>query len=180
MARNAGLPVNVSAVARFEGTGRQAVHELKYTRHWNIATLLGPLMAAKVGRRDAVIVPVPLHWRRRSARGFNQSEILARQIGRCLDMPVLTGRLKRTKNTKDQVGLDMESRHNNVVDAFTWIGRPLSGNVLLVDDVFTTGATLNACAGVLRQAGADAVEAVVFAVRQRPARLPSPSLQTQP
>jgi ComF family protein len=160
-------PVNVTGVVRFEGVARQAVHELKYTDHWNIATVLGPLMASFVNLPGATIIPVPLHWRRRRSRGFNQSELLAKQIGSTLSLPVVIGRLRRAVNTRDQVTLDVAQRRLNVAGAFIWTGPAVRGPVLLIDDVYTTGATLNACAAVARHMGAGDVEALVFASAQR-------------
>jgi predicted amidophosphoribosyltransferase len=116
-------------------------------------------------------VPVPLHWRRRLDRGFNQAEALARELG----LPVCRA-LRRRRRTPPQVELPADARHANVRDAFAlawpqrtgaWpLGgaRPLSGAVVvLVDDVSTTGATLDACALVLKRAGVSQVRALTAA-----------------
>jgi len=104
------------------------------------------------------VVPVPLHWLRRWRRGFNQADVLARAIGRRYGLPVQRHCLARVRATPPQRG-DAAARRRNVRDAFG-VRRPqrIAGTrVLLVDDVFTTGATANACAAALRDAGAAAV-----------------------
>ena len=109
----------------------------------------------------AYAVPVPLHRRRRRERGFNQAADLARQ----LRLPVLRA-LRRSKPTATQTGLPAARRHRNVRDAFvaTRAARALRGEVVvLVDDVCTTGATLEACARVLKAAGAAEVRAITAA-----------------
>lgn len=112
---------------------------------------------------DAV-VPVPLHWRRRWQRGFNQADVLARAMGRRYGLPVRRRCLVRVRATPPQHG-DPATRRRNVRDAFS-VRHPqrISGQqLLLVDDVFTTGATVNACAAALRDAGATAVGVLTLA-----------------
>lgn len=159
-------PIDIAAVAGYDQNAKEAVFELKFRQHWNIATLLGPLMASRVTDRSATVIPVPVSRRRRRERGFNQSDYLAEQIAKTLRMPLNTRGLQKVRETRDQVGLDAVSRRANVYGAFQWRGRPITGNVLLVDDVFTTGATLHACTDALRVAGAKRVEGVVFACRR--------------
>jgi len=107
-----------------------------------------------------IVVPVPLHWRRRRQRGFNQAEALARTLG----MPWRNA-LRRTRRTPSQTELPAAQRHRNVREAFALRRRAaVSGrSILLVDDVATTGATLEACAEVLRAAGAREVRALTVA-----------------
>jgi ComF family protein len=158
------LTIHVQAVAAYEGVARQAVHELKYHQHYNIATVLGPLMAARLTTpTPATLVPVPLHPARQRARGYNQAELLARQVGRAIDADVVARHLRRIQDTADQITLDANQRHRNVQDAFQWKGPPLNGTVVLVDDVCTTGATLEACSACLRAAGMSQVRGLVFA-----------------
>jgi len=110
-----------------------------------------------------VIVPVPLHARRFAERGFNQAEEIAKILGGILNKPV-SNNLTRMRYTKQQARLNKQERQNNVVGAFK-IKTPslLEGKVLLVDDVFTTGATINECAKVLRQAGVEKILAFTLA-----------------
>lgn len=111
-----------------------------------------------------LVLPVPLHERRLRERGFNQAEQLARQVARALGVPLETRMLRRARATDSQQGLGRKARHRNVRGAFVWDGDPLAGQrVLVVDDVATTGATLDALAGVLRTAGALRVDGLVLA-----------------
>ena len=108
-------------------------------------------------RVDAII-PVPLHRRKQWFRGYNQATVLAEELGRHLNLPVLTDMLTRTRYTKPQKGLAPKQRMNNVADAFalTDQGREKAASlsrVLLIDDIYTTGATLEACGEVLKKTG---------------------------
>ncbi len=110
------------------------------------------------------MVAVPLHPRRRRARGYNQSELLAAELRRRLRLAVPNGRLARVRDTPPQVGLDRLHRQANVAGAFAWQGPPLGGRpVAVVDDVTTTGATLEACAAALRAAGSGPVSGLTIA-----------------
>lgn len=109
-----------------------------------------------------LVVPAPLHASRRRERGYDQAALLARAVSRELSLSCDANALKRTRRTKQQVSLGPEERRNNVVGAFTAV-RPLRGEtVLLVDDVYTTGATMDAAATALLEAGARTVIGVVF------------------
>lgn len=104
-----------------------------------------------------VIVPIPLHKRKKRLRGFNQSEYLAVRIGRAFGIPVSTEILLKVKNTGSQKKLDAARRRRNLQRAFA-VTEPLEGlSILLIDDVFTTGSTMDAAAGILRRAGAEKV-----------------------
>jgi len=118
-----------------------------------------------IGEGSEVVVPVPLHARRRRERGYDQAELLARVLARHLDMPLHRRALVRTRYTSQQSLLVMNARWDNVRGAFA-IGRsplPLRCNVLLVDDVITTGATISECARVLKRAGVARVHAIALA-----------------
>jgi ComF family protein len=149
-----------------EGPLRKAVLRLKFERKTALAAPLGGLMALEmddvmgVWQPDA-LVPVPIHWTRRWDRGFNQSELLAREVSRSTRLPVQDV-LRRTRATHPQVGLAGAQRRRNLRGAFAVDPRAsLQGAwIVLVDDVRTTGATLGECAAALRGAGA----AEVFAL----------------
>jgi competence protein ComFC len=151
---------------RYEGVGEELVHTLKYGGYLPIVEkVMAPLMASVLsgypgGNRFDAVVPVPLHRSRLAKRGFNQAELMARGVARRINAPVLD-KLKVVRRTRDQVELSAGARRTNVAGAFALRG-PVAGRSLLVDDVFTTGATLSECAGVFRQAGAGEVHALTL------------------
>jgi ComF family protein len=145
-------------VAYHEGVLREAIHRFKYRNVRGLAEPLGELLASYMVDHSLpadVVVPVPLHPARLADRGYNQSALLARELGRRLDLPVVEDSLLRVRHTRQQVGLSIEERRRNVADAFACRDDRLAGcRVLLIDDVYTTGATLNACGEALIAAGA--------------------------
>lgn len=145
------------------------IHRFKYDGAKEIGPLLA-LAAEKIIKRNpllwqnAVLVPVPLHWRRQNQRGFNQSEILAYAIGKTHVMKV-QNILGRCRYTHPQMELDRASRLKNVVNAFSLknsYALDPSHTYILVDDVATTGATFHECAEVLRKNGAKSVHGLVI------------------
>jgi ComF family protein len=155
-----------AAIGAYEGALRDILHALKYDGRRSIAPRLSQLMA-RIGESllaDAdLVVPVPLHRRRLHQRGFNQAADLARGLG----VPTLNA-LRRVRRTRPQVELPAAERHANVAGAFVMArsrrAEAVRGKILvLVDDVATTGATLDACASVLRAAGALEVRALTAA-----------------
>jgi ComF family protein len=158
------------AAVRFEDVARDLVHRLKYGDRLDLATSMGQWMA-RAGRPlldDAdALVPVPLHWRRLWARRFNQAAALARVVASDSGVPLLTAALRRARATPQQVGLSRSARAANVQGAFavTQAGKTAiyGKRLVLVDDVLTSGATVDACARVLLRAGARNVDVVVFA-----------------
>jgi ComF family protein len=157
------------AAVRFDEVARSLVHALKYGDRLDLAPPLGRWMA-KAGEElldgaDA-LVPVPLHWRRLWARRFNQSAALANAISAVAGVAVTTP-LKRVKPTPQQVGLSKAERAQNVQGAFrvAAAGRPevIGRRLVLVDDVLTSGATVDGCARALLRAGAAQVDVLVFA-----------------
>lgn len=151
----------------FTGVIRAAIHRLKYQRVRRMAQPLAALLADYLHTHPLpadVLVPVPLHPKRQAARGFNQSVVLAAHLANLSGLPLLTDALVRTRDTPQQIGLDVQARHENVHNAFAWqYPEPPPARVLLIDDVLTTGATLGACAQALRAAGACEVRALVLA-----------------
>jgi ComF family protein len=152
------------AIGPYDGALRAVIHALKYQGRRSLARPLGGLMrhrGADVLEAAACVVPVPLHPSRRRERGFNQAADLARHLG----LPVVRA-LARTRATSAQTALPAAQRHRNVRDAFgvTRAGMALVGaTVVLVDDVSTTGATLEACARALKRTGVGEVRALTAA-----------------
>ena len=148
----------------YNGAARQAIHALKYTGRRRLAEPLGDLLATEVRRVDVrpdLIVPVPLHAGRLRERGYNQAELLARRCAARLGVPCRTELLLRVRATPPQVGLSPAERRANVRNAFALAAdatRSLAGRrVLLIDDVATTGSTLDAAAAGLLPAAPSAV-----------------------
>ena len=147
------------APLRYEGVGKEIVHALKYRGYARVVEkLMAPLMEGVVEGRFDLVVPVPLHRSRLRRRGFNQAELMARGVAKKINAPV-SDKLEVVRRTRDQVELSAAGRRENVRGAFRARG-PIGGRVLLVDDVFTTGATLSACAEALARAGAREVHAL--------------------
>jgi ComF family protein len=151
------------ALFTYESRAAQAVRRLKYSRSLALAQPMAELIRSKweeIGANDFdLVIPVPIHWSRWSARGFNQAELLCS----CLpEKKVKPSLLSRTKRTKPQVSLSATERRKILADAFAPGGSLDGAKVLLVDDVITTGGTATACAAALRRAGASRVEALAF------------------
>jgi ComF family protein len=154
----------------YEGTLRKLIHLFKYGRIRTLAKPLGDHLALAIPRDQKfdLIVPMPLHWRRRWERGFNQSALLAREIARRYAIPVVSA-ARRTRATRSQAGLSHHERRSNVSRAFAVKrkSRIAGQRVLLIDDVMTTGATASACAQALRDAGAKYVALLTLARTDR-------------
>ena len=154
----------------YDGALMTAIHELKYAQRSHLADSLGSLLAlfaqTCIGElRGSLVMPVPLHPKRLRARGFNQSLLLARCVASKTGAELDFLSLRRTKFTKPQTELSSEERKKNVRKAFEVVKPEVvkKRTILLVDDVATTGSTLNECAKALKRAGADSVLCLVLA-----------------
>ena len=153
---------------RFDGVMRQAIHELKYR---NLRALAAPLVKLLQDYLitnpvpGEVLVPVPLHRKRLRERGYNQASLLARELGKLTNLPVVEDCLVRQQHAPPQARTaSVSERQSNVAGAFTCGDERLRGKqVLLIDDVATSGATLNACARTLKSVGAASVWGLVIA-----------------
>ena len=150
----------------FNEPSRALIHGLKYEKYTNIAKFLTPLMQKTLLENPDFLeaeyfVPVPIHKKRLKKRGFNQSEILARELSALTNIPVLPA-LIRIKNTKSQTKLTKKERAENIKEAFVCsCPKEIKKKaIILIDDVCTTGATLEECAKVLKKAGAREVYAL--------------------
>ncbi|MGQ0622735.1 MAG: ComF family protein [Panacagrimonas sp.] len=146
---------------------QQAIHRLKYGARFGPARSLGRLMAQQLARRPEplpdLVIPVPLHRQRQFQRGYNQARELARGLAGVLAIEVDEQAVSRTRATPDQIGLNAAARRRNLRGAFA-VTRDLSGlHVALLDDVLTTGATLDELARAVRAAGASRIEAWALA-----------------
>jgi len=162
----------VGVAALYEGPLQQAIHALKYddgaelgpslARYLRAATAAAPWPAI-LGRLDG-IVPVPLHKDRLKERGYNQAGLLAAALAADSATPLLDSAIERFEATSTQVGLSPTERAENVMGKFKADSGLVAGKaLLLVDDVFTTGATMRECASVLREGGAEAVYGIALA-----------------
>jgi ComF family protein len=158
------------AVVSYETIILHAIHQFKYGNNISVGDLLASFMAdfsfPDVDFTDySLIIPVPLHIQRLRQRGFNQSLILARSLAKKRQIPVNFSLLKRHKSTLTQTGLHKTERKQNIKGAFEVGDRKLIAgkNVILVDDVYTTGATINECTKTLLKAGAQKVTVLTLA-----------------
>jgi ComF family protein len=170
MANNGGLN-SAFAGWHYDAAMQQIIHATKYRRRPSLGRTFGDLLAQRLFEplRDefaqAMVVPVPLHRRRERKRGFNQSLVLARALAKSWHLEVMPRALRRTRFTQPQAKLRVAERLQNVEGAFA----PARGlhletpTVFLVDDVLTTGATMNACAAALKAAGASKVIGIALA-----------------
>ena len=147
---------------------RQAIHQFKYHGVKALASPLAQLMAESLETKPVpadVIVPVPLHPRRLRERGYNQSGLLAQELGKRSGLPVTDKPLVRHRDAPAQARTaSAEARRNNVRGAFSCNDSRLEGKqVLIIDDVCTTGATLDSCAAALKEAGASSVWGLTLA-----------------
>jgi ComF family protein len=153
---------------RFDEVIRKAVHELKYRNLKAVSACLAGLLADYLEANPLpgeTLVGVPLHPRRLRERGYNQSGLLAGELGRRIGMPVIEDCLVRVKEAQPQVrAVDVEERRRNVADAFVCRDERVKGKrIILIDDVCTSGATLDSCAAALKDRGAASVWGLTLA-----------------
>jgi ComF family protein len=164
------------AYGSYNGGLRDLIHLLKYEHVRPAVAVLGRMLAETMTGLDGTlppgaiaVIPVPLHERKRAQRGFNQSELIGRaalkQLGRPQRFQALTGVLVRRRETESQIGLTRHQRRENLRGAFAVSdpGQIAKRDVILVDDVYTTGTTASECARVLRRAGANRVWVITVA-----------------
>ncbi len=158
----------IRAPLYFEGVVRRAVHELKYYGLKASAAEWAELMSGYLITSSIpvdILVPVPLHRRKLRQRGYNQSELLSREVGKLTGLAVNTLSLVRTRDSQPQTkAMKVDDRRANVQDAFSCIDTQLKGKqVVLIDDVCTSGSTLDSCAAALKKAGASSVWGLTLA-----------------
>jgi len=160
------------AAFRYDKPIVSLILRLKYNAESHVATALSPYMAAtwltnkeQLTNNNVVLVPVPLCKKREKSRGYNQALLLAKEISKTINIPVEPAAIIRTKATSPQKEMTVRERANNLKDAFEITNAKLVKNkkIILVDDVFTSGSTVNECARVLIRAGAKEVNVLVLA-----------------
>jgi len=158
----------IRSLFRFDDIIRKAIHQLKYRNLKAISPCLAELLADYLISNPLpgeALMCVPLHTRRLRERGYNQSNLLARRLGERIDLPVIENCLIRVKQTQPQVrAADVEERRRNVADAFMCRDERVNGRqIILIDDVCTSGATLESCAVALKNKGATSVWGLTLA-----------------
>ena len=158
----------VRSAVWLEESARRAVHRLKYDGWWRVAQAMAEAMRDLEPLTGRVsLIPVPLGARRARERGYNQSERIAAALGPLIGAPMRCDVLRRTRDTRTQTALTPEARQANLAGAFA-CGGAEGLTVVLVDEVFTTGATLVAAASALAGGGAESVEGITFARAMEP------------
>lgn len=163
--RGAGAVDNVVALFRYEEPIKNFVHQLKYKKKLYYAKILAYLFASRFKSIDSidVILPVPLAIQRLKDRGYNQSLELCKSLSHKISIPVFSKVLIKQRETKSQSSLSKEQRLRNVRSSDFQLTSPVKGKrVLIVDDVYTTGTTINCLAKMLKKNGAESVDAVVI------------------
>jgi ComF family protein len=151
----------------YSGPIRQAIHQLKYSRDITLGHILSrPMLGllGQVGWQVDLIIPIPLSRQRARQRGYNQSTFLAAPLAIATEIPLRPAALSRVRETTAQVGLSGPQRRENVKNAFKAESSLVGGKrILIIDDVTTTGATMEACANALKSAGANTVFGLTLA-----------------
>jgi len=155
--KNTSLTGLIVAAYYKEGPLKEAIHTFKYDGVFDLAKDLGKILVGVLKERNLakkfVIVPIPLHYKRQAKRGFNQAELLAQQVQNDFGWEINKALVRNKQTQKTQAELSGAARRKNVKNIFSWQGGEELKNksILLIDDVYTTGATLNECAKILRQ-----------------------------
>lgn len=152
----------------YEGAIQTLIYKLKYAKSKYLAPFLSAFLVDEFVKQDwqiDLVVPVPLHSKREKERGFNQAELLCCLFNEKLHIPIITNNLVRVKHTRTQTKLTKKQRKDNLEKAFQVLQKSefKNKNILLIDDVFTTGATIEECSEVLKKAGAKNVYAITLA-----------------
>jgi ComF family protein len=149
----------ILAIFTFDGKTREAIHAFKYNGKTGLKKYFGKLVQQSIIKSDIrpdVITFIPMHWTRLLVRGYNQSALIAGELAKLTGIRADFDALEKIRNTKTQAGLDRKARHKNIKGSF--LAKRVKGlNVLVVDDVITTGETARAAARALKDAGADKV-----------------------
>jgi competence protein ComFC len=163
---------SASSAALFEGALQKVIQKFKFNGITELSGLLSELLIESYPlyfkyRKIDIAAPIPIHYKRMVERGFNQSDILGSKLCSTLDIPYSTDILSKIKHTKDQVNLSLDDRIINLQGAFRVSGKLdiKDKNILLIDDVFTTGSTINEAAKTLKEAGA--MEVYAYTVGRR-------------
>lgn len=158
------------APLRYESPISHLIGSFKYQSNFNHGRILSQLLIEQLQREDltsiSALIPVPLHWRRRWQRGFNQSEIIADELSRALHLPIQTRWLRKIRSGTPQQNLDAHERQRNLRDAFACKCDVSGMHLAVIDDVVTTGATANVIAKTLRDRGAASVQ--IWALARTP------------
>ncbi len=166
VAKRTRAGLTVTSLGPHEGALSDFIHGLKYGQKTAYASHLAAALARRVGPLDPdlCLVPVPLHPLKLAQRGYNQSALIARVLGSTLGLRVRFDLLRRIENTDAQARLAASHRTENVARAFSGTGKDCSLGLVLVDDVATTGSTLDACARALSRKGLSVVSALTLAL----------------
>jgi ComF family protein len=155
------------ATAEFDGAIRKAIHALKYQGQRRMAVPLSQRLFAQLRQSDwqpTMVTAAPMHESRLRERGYNQAALLAEPLAQAAGLPFHAGAIRRVRETRTQVGLNAHERQENVAEAFLAdLGLARGQQIVIVDDVYTTGATLRECASALLDAGAVKVWALTVA-----------------
>lgn len=156
------------SIVKYEKDVKTLIYKLKYSNHTYLATTIGYIMADRLKQERLkidIIVPVPLYKNKEKERGFNQSTLISKYIAKKAGVPLNVDSCARIRNTKVMYNLTKRERLKNVEGAFKVIkqGTIVDKDILLVDDIFTTGSTVNSCSKELINSGAKSVTVLTFA-----------------